>query len=189
MKYLFAIVACLALAGTAQAQSYGVKYDAQAFAINLPQDQHKPYVTVIGDPADARYNAIRNWFDANPNLAGLKATAHYTELPTTSAMYRDRYASSCPQTPCVRVQAADGTVLTEYAGHEIPMSAEALTRGIGSCFRSTPTPADTPAPPPPVPAKHEPWLILTVIAFVVGLVAGIVQSFRQSTTPKKGTSK
>ena len=49
---------------------------------NLPQDQDKWYVSVVGDANDATYQSILEWFDSTPDLKELKSQVHF--CPVTS---------------------------------------------------------------------------------------------------------
>ena len=45
---------------------------AEERVVNLPQDQSKWYVSVVGNATDSRYNEIVGWFDTNASLKKLK---------------------------------------------------------------------------------------------------------------------
>lgn len=139
----------------------GVKL-AEERIVNLPQDHGKWYVSVIGDPQDARYREITNWFRTNSDLKLLKDRNHFNAINTDSKMYVERYKKTVPATPCVRIQAPDGQVFYQVSGNSIPFSAEALSQSISqgvvtnwgtknrNCgpFRCRPRPQPEPAPAP-----------------------------------------
>ena len=50
---------------------------AEERVVNLPQDQGKWYVSVVGNATDARYNEIVGWFDTNASLKKLKDQVHF----------------------------------------------------------------------------------------------------------------
>ena len=103
---------------------------------SLPQDENKLYLTVIGNPNDARFKTIQSWFDSNTKLADLKRQTHFTILRTNDPLYRSRYASSTPTVPMVRLQAKNGAQLYEAAGDAIRLTSYAVCNSIiTECFR------------------------------------------------------
>lgn len=115
--------------------AHGVRY-TQEQIVNLPQDQNKFYTTIIGTPGEAKFEAIKKWFTDVPELKSVKAQTHFNAIETTSIMFKERYATTVKNTPCVRVQTADGTTLFQCSGHNVPMSGEALTKAINTqCLR------------------------------------------------------
>lgn len=150
---------------------------AQERVVNLPQDQGKWYVSVVGDANDARYQQLLSWFDTNEQLKGLRDQVHYYRIRTDGAMYRDRYAPNVKGLPTVRVQDASAVVIYEAAGANIPMTPEGLYGAIandvskvtgrplllpwrrnhthpnnGPCPTPNPNPNPVPVPPdPPAP--------------------------------------
>lgn len=185
--------------------AYGVKY-AEARVINLPQDENKLYLSVIGSPSDATFATIQNWFETVPELKSVKAQTHFNAIETTSEMYHSRYASTIKGTPCVRLQTADGTVVYECAGRNIPMSAQALSNSINTeclrrwrrncCPKPQPEPLPEPEPEPdlnvpapqPEPAPAFPWgLLAAVVAggLLVGNATGVVKKMKDTYQGKK----
>lgn len=179
---------------------YGVLY-AQEQVVTLPQDRHKPYLTLFGDRNDPRFQEIVQWFDEslqdrNQTLTGIKAQTHYNVIYSDTPLYRERYAKTISMLPCVRLQAVDEVKpIAEYSGLSIPMTADALARGLNvtatasECFRrwrsDTPDPGiapplnvDPPAQPllPPAPtgptSPTTPWLLLGILATVGALLGG-----------------
>jgi hypothetical protein len=134
---------------------FGVLH-AEERVINLPADQDKWHISVVGNPCDAKYQTVNGWFDSHQNLRRLKAQTHFHPIATTSAMYRDRYAPNTPQVPCIRIQSADGRVMYQVCGREIPISADGLDQAIRTeLFRrrrcgpdGCPTPQPQPQPQP-----------------------------------------
>lgn len=197
LRYLLAVAvlvaACVSptLAGEPVMKAdpaYGVRY-AEEQVVTLPQDQSTPYLTVFGDRNDPRLQTIVKWFDTNRTLAGLKGQTHFNVILTDTAMYRDRYASTVPALPCVRLQANnEEDPVAEFSGQNIPITADALAKGLNTkasnaeCFRRRhqvePTPVDPPAPPvnpvvppPPAPKPHNvTWLVILLL----GLAGGVV---------------
>jgi hypothetical protein len=113
----------------------------------------------------------------------------YADMP----MYRDRYAGTISALPCVRLQAnTDDEPVAEFSGTNIPLTADALARGLNArasnaeCFRrrhvcpTPPTPVDPPVTPPPPPPAPKPanltWLVLVLLGLVGG-VAGAAKYF------------
>ena len=111
-----AVVPCMAAPGTL----------AEERVVNLPNDQGKWYVSVVGNANDARYNEILGWFESNPSLHKLKSQVHFCAVTTDMAIYKERYAKNVKGVPTVRVQKANGGVVYEAAGKNIPMTADGL---------------------------------------------------------------
>jgi hypothetical protein len=99
---------------------------SQERVINLPQDQSKWYISVVGDPNDPAYQKILDWFDSNDSLISLKNQVHFCPVSSKTDMYKERYAANTASLPMVRLQDSSGTVVYEVAGKNIPMSPEAL---------------------------------------------------------------
>jgi hypothetical protein len=99
---------------------------AEERVVNIPQDQSKWYVSVVGNATDTRYNEIVGWFDTNASLKKLKNQVHFCPVTSDTAIYQARYASNVKGLPTVRMQRADGTVVYEAAGKNLPMTAAGL---------------------------------------------------------------
>jgi hypothetical protein len=99
---------------------------AEERVVNLPNDQGKWYISVVGDSNDARYNEILNWFDNNPNLAKLKDQVQFCPVTSDTAIYKERYAPNVAGLPTVRMQQPDAVVVYEAAGKDLPMTAAGL---------------------------------------------------------------
>lgn len=112
---------------------FGVKYTKER-VIHLPQDSGKFFVTIFGNPADARFQDIKGWFNDVPELARLKSETHFNTISTTQADFRDRYAKNVATTPMIRVQTAAGGVVYQVSGKSIPMSGQSLSRAINTEF-------------------------------------------------------
>ena len=97
--------------------------------VRLPQDGDKWFVSVVGDPQDARYNEIVSWFDSGSLLA-LKNSVHFNAIDSNSAIFADRYADMTPELPMIRVQNAKGVIYSQVCGNSIPMSAQSLNAQI-----------------------------------------------------------
>jgi len=178
--------------------AYGVRY-AQEKVATLPNDQETPYLTLFGDRNDPKFREMVTWFDANETLNGIKTQTHWNVIYTDNPLYGERYAATMPALPCVRLQAVtEEQPVAEYSGVSVPMTADALARGLNStassakCFlpwrrnHNCPTPSpqpkpihvDPPAPPlPPTPPgpKHEafPWLLLAMLTAVGGSLGAV----------------
>ena len=80
---------------------------AEERVVNLPNDQGKWYISVVGDANNARYNEILGWFDNNPNLAKLKDQVQFCPVTSDTAIYKERYAPNVTGLPTVRMQQPD----------------------------------------------------------------------------------
>lgn len=146
MKNILLALALVACSAPLRASEYrcdatgGVMYQSER-VIDLPQDQDRLYVTVIGDPSNEQFQQVTNWFARHPQLKQIANGTHFSVMETNSAMYRGRCEQSksfAPADPscCIRVQTKDGTVVYQVSGKNMPLSAEALCNQMNtSCFR------------------------------------------------------
>ncbi len=175
--------------------AYGVRY-AQEKVLALPQDQETPYLTLFGERNDPKFREMVKWFDANGALVAMKKQTHFNVIYSDTPMYRERYASTMPALPCVRLQAVgEDEPAAEFAGINVPMTADALARGLNAqaasaeCFRGRhrqPQPIEPPVDPPPqplppvtpppAPKSDLTWALLGVLA-VAGLGLGVAKHF------------
>ena len=102
----------------------------QERVIKLPQDQGAWYVSVVGDPQEARFKEIQSWFDTNESLAKLRNSTHYNVVTGDSAIFNERYETNTPALPMVRIQNAEGVVYSQLCEDEIPVTADALSAKI-----------------------------------------------------------
>jgi hypothetical protein len=135
---------------------FGVLY-AEGRITKLPQDAHKFYVTIFGSLKDQKYKDIVSWFETNDQLKNYKSQTHFGKIDTTMKIYGERYEKTVPALPCIRVQQADGKTLFQASGKNVPVSAEALAKGMSTecIFRwrrnrpqPQPSPDDDDAPNP-----------------------------------------
>jgi hypothetical protein len=105
---------------------------AEERVVNLPNDAGKWYVSVVGNVNDSRYNEIVGWFSTNANLKKLKDQVHFCQVTTNTAIYKERYAANIKSLPAVRMQKADGTVIYEAAGKNLPMTAAGLNGALAT---------------------------------------------------------
>ena len=203
IRYLLAVAVLVAascvpaLAGESVMRAdpaYGVRY-TQEKIVTLPQDQETPYLTLFGDRNDPKFREMVKWFETNETLVGIKGQTHFNVIYGDQSMYRDRYASTVPALPCVRLQAVnEDQPVAEYSGVNVPMTADALAKGLNTqatdaeCFRHRhgcpqpqpqPIHVDPPAPPlpptpPPAPKKEPfPWLLLGGLTTVGGVLGAV----------------
>jgi hypothetical protein len=104
--------------------------------VNLPQDQGKWYVSVVGNATDARYREIVGWFDAHASLKKLKNQVHFCQVTSDTAIYQARYAGNVKGLPTIRMQKPDGTVVYEAAGKNIPLTAGGLNGAIAGAVNT-----------------------------------------------------
>ena len=146
---------------------------AEERVVNLPQDAGKWYVSVVGDAASARYQEVLGWFNTDPSLKKLKSQVHLLAVTTGTAVYKERYQPNVKGLPTVRMQKADGTVVYEAAGKNIPMTAAGLYGAMASSAQTAqgirpilpwrrdmenrcPGPCPTPTPDPVTPPDASP---------------------------------
>jgi hypothetical protein len=94
--------------------------------VNLPSDQGKWYISVVGDTRDAQYQTIMKWFSQDIPLRKLKAQVHFCPVKSSSAIYKARYVMNVKGLPTVRLQNNHGTVIYEAAGKNLPFTAQGL---------------------------------------------------------------
>ena len=94
--------------------------------INLPNDQGKWYISVIGDTENAQYQTILKWFGQDPALRKLKNQVHFCPVTSNSTVYKTRYSMNVESLPTVRFQSSQGVVIYEAAGKNLPFTAEGL---------------------------------------------------------------
>lgn len=94
--------------------------------VNLPNDQGKWYISVVGDAKDAQYQTILKWFDTNSDLYKLRRQVHYIPVTTNKAVYQERYKMNVKGLPTVRMQNSEGVVIYEDFGDNLPFTPEGL---------------------------------------------------------------
>jgi hypothetical protein len=149
--------------------------------INLPQDQLKWYISVVGDGRSKEYARIVSWFDSHKGLRELKQQVHFRKVTTGTSTYRERYATNVSGLPTVRMQQAAGEVMYEASGEDLPITADglhsAMAKATGRLFplfpwkkkvrpvlpydrkqdaRPCPGPSPCPAPEPIEPPEEDP---------------------------------
>lgn len=151
---IFILIICVANADT----NYGVL--AHKHIIQLPQDEGKWYISVVGNSSNSQYKQIIGWFKSNSDLKSLKYQTHYNEILKGTPTYNERYAGNIKGLPTIRIQDADSRVVYEANGDRIPFTSEGLyaamarsvakARGIdlGNPWISCPCPRPQPAPEP-----------------------------------------
>lgn len=141
---------------------HGVLY-AEERVTKLPQDANKFYVTIFGSKKDQKYNDIVSWFDTNDQLKNFKSQTHFQKITTDMQIYGEKYEKTVPALPCIRVQQANGKTLFQASGKNVPVSAEALAKGMSTeCIfrwrrnRPQPSPDADPAPNPDTDGDESP---------------------------------
>ena len=136
LRYLLCSIAlssCYYTTCYAQEINYGVISEERV--INLPNDQAKWYVSVVGNTNDSRYNEILGWFETNEKLVDLKRQVHFIPVTSDTTIYAERYAGNIKALPTIRIQQSDGTVIYEASGKDIPMSPEGLYGAVTESVR------------------------------------------------------
>lgn len=139
--------------------------------INLPQDQGKWYISVVGDASDVNYQRTLGWFNSDAKMKRLRDSVHFNPVTTNTAIYRERYAANTGEfkitvLPCVRMQKSDGIVVYQACGKDIPMTSQGLygalangvraAEGIPSMRPWRPCPKPDPQPDPSPQPDPEP---------------------------------
>ncbi len=140
--------------------------------VNLPQDQGKWYISVVGDVRDAQYQTIMKWFSRDVSLRKLKAQVHFCPIKSNSAIYKARYSTNVKGLPTVRLQNSQGVVIYEAAGKNLPFTAQGLYGAFAGSVKKAqgvpilpwrrnhrhpcPSPGPTPAPNPDFNLDPEP---------------------------------
>ena len=99
---------------------------AEERIINLPNDQGKWYISVVGDARNADYQMILKWFGQDPALRKLKSQVRFCPVTTSSIIYKTRYSTNVKGLPTVRFQNSQGVVIYEAAGKNLPFTAQGL---------------------------------------------------------------
>lgn len=86
----------------------------------LPNDSQKPYLTVVGTAGEAKYEALKQAFQKHEGLKEFAASTHFTIIADHTTLYLARYSREYGRLPVVRLQEADGDVIYEVSGREIP---------------------------------------------------------------------
>ncbi len=103
--------------------------------INLPQDQKAWYLSIVGD--GERYANLIDLFENDTQLRSLRDQVKFCPVETNSNLYRERYAANVSGLPTVRLQEANGTVVYEASGDNLPFTAEALYGAIADSATGT----------------------------------------------------
>jgi len=105
---------------------------AEERVVNLPNDQGKWYISVVGNANDAGYQEILGWFESNTNLIKLRNQVHFCPVTTDTAVYTERYAPNVKALPTVRMQNAAGNVIYEASAKDIPLTAAGLNGALAN---------------------------------------------------------
>ena len=105
--------------------------------INLPQDEGKWYISVVGNQSDARYTEVLGWFDTNLSLKKLKDQVHFCPIEITTVIYKERYESNVKGLPTVRLQDSQGGVRYESCGVNLPFTADGLYSALANGVNKT----------------------------------------------------
>jgi len=134
-KLLLCVMIVLLAATTSMADKVnGVL--AEERVISLPQDQNKWYISVVGDPQDARYLEVTSWFNVDPSLKKLRTQVHFVGVTSDMAIFKSRYAPNVKSLPTVRMQKSDGEVVYEQSGVGIPMTSAGLYGAMADAAQS-----------------------------------------------------
>ena len=104
----------------------GAEINAEERVIELPKDGEKWYISVIGNPDDARYESILRRFDRDKNLKALKSQVHFWIVPSNGDAFKERYQKNTKVLPTIRMQESGGRVVWEASAGNIPITAKGL---------------------------------------------------------------
>jgi hypothetical protein len=111
--------------------SMALGQEARERVFDLPQDETKWFISVVGEKGDSHYQMLLAWFDENADLNELKEQVHFHMITTGSVAYKERYADNTPALPMVRLQRADGYVAYEAASGALPDTSGGLLTEMG----------------------------------------------------------
>ena len=166
LLYSVVLLYCFGTTCYADSINYGVIVNERV--INLPNDQAKWYVSVVGNIDDVKYNEILGWFDTNEKLIDFKKQIHFCPVTSDTTIYIERYADNIKVLPTIRVQQPDGTIVYESSGKNIPISPEGLYSAVAKSVerilpwrnkmedRCRPQPQPTPQPIPTPDPEPQP---------------------------------
>lgn len=97
--------------------------EAQVAPIDDSADLH---LSIVGSRRSREYQKLVRWFDRNRELNDFRKGVKYHAVTTTSPLYNDRYRPNVQGLPTVRLQDAQGVVLYEVAGQDVPASESSL---------------------------------------------------------------
>jgi len=123
MKSLFARV-CLFLPLLMNSVAYAEVAPTEERILNLPNDEGKWYISVVGNPGNATYERAMGWFNTDPQLKDLRDQVRFCVVHAGTPIFKERYESNIAGLPTIRVQEADGTVVYEVHGSNIPETAD-----------------------------------------------------------------
>lgn len=110
---------------------FGVNYTKERI-LELPRDGNRMFVTVFGNPKDAKYQDVKQWFKDVPELANIRKQTHFNVIDTTSPDFKVKYGKTVPAAPLIRVQTATGGVVYQVSGNNLPLSGEALSKSMNT---------------------------------------------------------
>ena len=129
--------------------------------VNLPQDQNRWYLSVVGDSGNKEFRTVTRWFTSNAKLVSFRKQTHYRNVTSDTEIFKSRYKGNVDSLPTVRLQDASGVVIYESSGNSIPYSPQALYASLaravnkavkGPCRpwrkKKCPTPKPKPSPEP-----------------------------------------
>lgn len=140
MKGLKQLLLSLCLLCACCAPGYAVESKAVAtgslkeMVYELPSDSGKLYLTVVGAANDSQYKSLCASLNSTEECREVRDQYHYNQLAKGSAMFSARYAKDYKNFPDVRIQTADGNIVQEWSGSEIPSVDELKNCGKAECW-------------------------------------------------------
>jgi len=89
-------------------------------------DSAEMHLSIVGSSRSREYQKLVRWFDRDQKLNDFRKGLKYHAVTTASPLYNDRYRPNVQGLPTVRLQDAQGVVLYEVAGQDVPASESSL---------------------------------------------------------------
>jgi hypothetical protein len=193
VRWILAGVLSIACVGTAiAAPSPYATGSLKQTQYTIPNDSGKLYLTVVGSESDPKYKEVKQALASDQTLAQFASVYHQKAMGTSSTMFVERYSGDYRDYPTVRVQRADGSIVSEVSGANIPPTDQLVSDLKAQCLprnrkQTTPTvqPAIPPQATPLTPAKPRAPHISFRVALAIfcgGLGLAMVEQFHRITS-------
>lgn len=99
---------------------------AEERIINLPNDNGKWWISIVGNPGNPVYDRVAGWFNTDLQLKSLKDQVRFCVVHGGTPIFNARYRDNVAGLPTIRMQEADGRVVYEAWGSRIPKTSDML---------------------------------------------------------------